>query len=256
MEANRDARRQAQNVKSAVAFEIDLGGAAQAPPKIRHSSSRQSLDEKSSSPYSMQSASPSVGGAVVVGRNRNYRDEKDSTSVTVESDSGKGRTRKSWGPPVAANDIAKGVVRYTEHSTPTNHMFIPEKERENSNNNSKLTTGERYFVDDHVSNSAATEDTHTGAHHRNFSRDSIDSISINTTTDEDNIVLRRLESKRNSQLEARQQAKEVFKKLREKRRKESELKGKRPSGKILFTFYMYGMYISTVVVFIIMYFYY
>lgn len=217
-------------MKSAIAFDIDLGGAGPsgaAPAKVRSSAVRQSLDDKSvaspahvhNSPQGASAASPLVAPSRNV---RGGRDDKETTPPPAESDSGKGRTKKSWGPPVAAGDIAKGVVRYSEFSTPVSQMFAP-PDREGNSSRLSNAGPDRYFDEDAGANS---EDAR-GAHRRDFSRESLDVLS--TAGEEDQVVLRRLESKRNSQLEARLQAKEVFKKLREKRRKESELKGaKRP----------------------------
>lgn len=236
MEANRDARRSVQGNKSAVAFDIDLGGhsAASKAPVIARERVRQSLDDKpavspltnqsSNSPY--QSEASSVAGSAKV---RSTREDKE---VPAESESNKNRAKKGWGPPVSGVDIAKGVVRYSEYSTPTSQMFAPERDASHAGNagnggnasvSSSAVEREQYFEED----SGSAVDEGRQMHRRDFSRDSIDSMLAGA--DEDQAVLRRLESKRNSQIEARQQAKEVFKKLREQRRKESELKSKRPS---------------------------
>lgn len=238
MEANRDARRSVQGNKSAVAFDIDLGGnnaaAAKAPPVIARERVRQSLDDKpaaspmtnqsSNSPYSVQSESSSVAGSAKV---RSAKEDKD---VPAEAESNKSKAKKGWGPPVSGGDIAKGVVRYSEYSTPTSQMFAPERDAGNAGNggnasvSSSTVDKDQYFEEE----SSVAEESRQQAHRRDFSRDSIDAMSV-AAAEEDQTVLRRLESKRNSQIEARQQAKEVFKKLREQRRKESELKTRRPS---------------------------
>lgn len=248
MEANRDARRSVQGNKSAVAFDIDLGGNSAAvgkAPVIARERVRQSLDEKptaaspltvqsGNSPYSDKSdASSGVGPSKV----RNTREDKDvqpAPAQSTDSESSKSKAKKGWGPPVSAGDIAKGVVRYSEYSTPTSQMFAPERDTSNVAGSAASAAGnasasastvdkDQYFEDEGVN---GVEES-SQMHRRNFSRDSIDSMP--TGADEDQAVLRRLESKRNSQIEARLQAKEVFKKLREQRRKESELKSKRPS---------------------------
>lgn len=221
-----------------MAFDIDLGGnavaAGKAPPLSlgNRNASRQSLDDKptasppaagvlDNSPKSEASTSRLVRASV----------REDKVSTPVESDSGKGRSKKSWGPPVAAKDIAKGVVRYSEYSTPTSQMFAPPtgtRERSDSvpgsvSSNVELGKGGAYFDDE--SSTYTTGEAQSSSHRRDFSRDSIDPAAL--VGDEDQVVLRRLESKRNSQMEQRQQAKEMFKKLREKRRQESEGKARR-----------------------------
>lgn len=250
IEENRDARRQAQSSKSAVAFDIDLSGngapsmaAPKAPPlSIARGASRQSLDDKAvASPTSLalkkDNKSPKTQADVPTRLVRaNVREEKGSLTP-IESDSGKGRTKKSWGPPVAAKDIAKGIVQYSEYSTPTSQMFAPERRKGDSRDSlpgssASNVTGvdmnkEAYFDDESVNTTTAGEAESAG-HRREFSRDSIDPALL--VGDEDQAVMRRLESKRNSQLEARQQAKEMFKKLREKRRQQSEGKGGRTSA--------------------------
>lgn len=243
MEANRDARRSVQGNKSAVAFEIDLGGntAVSKAPVISRERVRQSLDNVSNnnnSPYSVQSDASSVVAAVAGSvKARSVREDKEghpSATAAANSESTKSRAKKGWGPPVSSSDIAKGVVRHSEYSTPTSQMFAPDRDASGKGGNagnasvssSSVVDRDQYFDDD--GSSMAEEGRQQVHHHRDFSRDSIDAMSV--ATEEDQLVLRRLESKRNSQIEARQQAKEVFKKLREQRRKESELKSRRPSA--------------------------
>lgn len=220
LEVNRDMLRK-QGARSAIAFEIDLsgGGPPVAMPKVRNSGVRQSLEGKAVP--SPPAASPSVGAnANAVPRTR--RDEKDSASTPppTESDSGKGRTKRGWGPPVAAGDIAKGVVRYSEYSTPVSQMFAPPARESRGGGGGAVVAEDQYFDEDAAAGRG-------GAHRRDFSRDSIDAPP--SSVEEDTVVLQRLESKRMSQMQVRQQAKEVFKKLREKRRSEAMQKGHRPS---------------------------
>jgi hypothetical protein len=212
LEANRNLIKR-QGTKSAIAFDIDLGGggggAHAAAPKVRTSAARQSFDDKPGA--SPMSASPSVGSVAGHALRGRLREDKETTPPTTDSDSGRGRSRKSWGPPIAAGDIAKGVVRYSEQSTPVSQMFAPPEPLQE----------EQYFDEE------APPPAAQAGHRREFSRDSIDVLPA---AEEDQVVLQRLESKRNSQLEVRQQAKEVFKKLREKRRSEAVQKQRRPSG--------------------------
>ena len=212
---------------------------AKAPPiNIARNASRQSLDGDKPSASPLADNSPKSIHSEAPARlvRANVREDKGS-STPVESDSGKGRSKKSWGPPVVAKDIAKGITRYSEYSTPTSQMFAPPGERDRSESVSSCNITDSsavdmnkgaYFDDEAVSHAGQEDESSDRAHRRDISRDSIDQAAL--VGDEDEVVLRRLESKRNSQMQQRQQAKEMFKKLREKRRQQSEGKARRATA--------------------------
>jgi len=158
------------------------------------------------------------------------------------------KNRKGWGPPIVPGEaaegglqIAKGVVRYSEYASRAaadrvDQMFVPDdgfggggrrKSIDKSDDGSMGYNGGSY---DRYDNSQ--QEVSEGHSQKDLSI--LDDLT--TANDEGEgegqlLVMRRLESKRNSQLQARQQAKEIFKKLREKKRHESEVK-KSPSAGI------------------------
>mmetsp|Transcript_10718 Transcript_10718/g.17474 ORF Transcript_10718/g.17474 Transcript_10718/m.17474 type:complete len:1278 (-) Transcript_10718:2028-5861(-) len=205
MEANRNAIRQSRVTKQAsIAFDIDLGGDNSEPCISRDS--RDSIQQQQQPPPPLRSQKqPSSDrdseSDLSSKKNFNSNNRQRNSANSGGGGGGGGSKRGGWGPPIAANDIAKGVVRYSDVSprTQANKMF-------NSVEDLDAEDGEDISSD-------------LGA---------VNGVSPKGGGGGDLKVLRRLESRRNSQMQARQQAKEVFRKLREKRRKESELKGRRP----------------------------
>jgi hypothetical protein len=258
MEENRDARRSAAHVNkpAAVAFEIDLGGNSPAAmskaPVLR--SVRQS-EEKLTPPGAGGAGAGggrrSNAGAVSAGagaggpvrsRSNSVRDEKDcgdsagagagagvGAGVGGSTESASSKAKKGWGPPVATGEIAKGVVRHhSDYASASPHrMFAPDRQSVGGGgggSNRHERNFSRESFGDAGAGAGAGSVASAGA--GDSDADLLDGgDSVVGGDGEDQVVLRRLESKRNSQLQARQQAKEVFKKLREKRRKESESRG-------------------------------
>ena len=208
--------------------------------KSRHDSSSPSIASSSSS--SSSSSVHSKGGNGGGGGGS----EVDLSLGSVRSS----KNRKGWGPPIVPGDaaegglqIAKGVVRYSEYASRAaadrvDQMFVPDdgfggggggrrKSIDKSDDGSMGYNGGSY---DRYDNSQ--QEVSEGHSQKDLSI--LDDLT--TANDEGEgegqlLVMRRLESKRNSQLQARQQAKEIFKKLREKKRHESEVK-KSPSAGI------------------------
>lgn len=205
--------------------------------KSRHDSS--SIPSSTPSPSIASSSSSSVHSKGGGGGG-----EVDLSLGSVRSS----KNRKGWGPPIVPGDaaegglqIAKGVVRYSEYASRAaadrvDQMFVPDDgfggggRRKSIDKSDDGSMGYNGGSCDRYDNSQ--QEVSEGHSQKDLSI--LDDLT--TANDEGEgegqlLVMRRLESKRNSQLQARQQAKEIFKKLREKKRHESEVK-KSPSAGI------------------------
>ena len=205
-----------------------------------------SRNDSSSIPSS--TPSPSIASSSSVHSKGGGGGEVDLSLGSVRSS----KNRKGWGPPIVPGDaaegglqIAKGVVRYSEYASRAaadrvDQMFVPDdgfggggagagrrKSIDKSDDGSMGYNGGSY---DRYDNSQ--QEVSEGHSQKDLSiPDDLTTANDEVEGEGQLLVMRRLESKRNSQLQARQQAKEIFKKLREKKRHESEVK-KSPSAGI------------------------
>jgi len=240
-------------------------------PRIAKTVSNSNINEVRRSRESEENMAPSSSHhhAAVVGKSRNDSSPSILSSSSSSSSSAKGgsevdlslgsvrssnKNRKGWGPPIVPGDavggmqIAKGVVRYSEYASRAvadrvDQMFNPDSGNDADGGNrksiDKSDDGSISFNGNDYNNNDSSYDGYSNNNiHQQDSNDDHSqkdaSVPDDLTNDEGEgqlLVMRRLESKRNSQLQARQQAKEIFKKLREKKRHESEVK-KPPSAGI------------------------
>lgn len=182
------------------------------PPKKHWSSSSNSSDSKPTQERQSHNAPAKLPAVVDAENNDDDTVKADHFNSPVNNSTNS--KKKGWGPPVELKDvkIARGIVArpsvHDDNTPPRSLAFNNERDKTSVSQSVEAAEGGVYKKED-------------GGGDEDDNNDYVDDAD----------VMRRLEFKRMSQIDARNRAKEVMKKLREMKKKDSEVSHSVASGK-------------------------